>query len=322
MLWPSITEERPEKCLKKLEDIYVKIIEELHFFEVIHLFVRDLKTRNRVMNKLSLKAVDLDRIIIHQKPYNEIWVRDFGPCFVKTGGGERVILNWDYNARGDKYEKWDDDISIPDYVANFINVECIEPGIVLEGGSIESNGEGTILTTESALLIKNRNPDLTKDEIEQKLNKYLGSKQIVWLRSGLTVDGRNGSIQFVTRWLNSNTILTTIADDPEHPDHAILQENLDKLKDLSNKQDAKLNVETITLPSIKSEKDGGYLPASYTGFYIANGAVLVPQFNTKSDIQAMNLFRRYFPGRTIIPIESTALAEEHGSIYGIINPWT
>lgn len=321
MHWPSNTVKRSMRSLKRLEDIYSEIIEELHFFEVIHLFVRDLQTRNRVMNKLSLKAIDLDRIVIHQKPVNDIWARDCGPCFAKNRRGEKTILNWNDNASGQNYESWKDDNSISSYVANLLNIESIETGMVLESGSMYGNGEGLILTTETVLMNKNQNTNLTKDEIEQTLKKYLGTEQVIWLRSGISADGKNGHNQYVPRWLNSDTILTAVTDYPKHPDFEILQENLERLKILNSKLKAPLKIETINLPSVRSEKYEDYLPASYTGFYIANGAVLVPQFKIESDKTALKLFKKYFPGRTIIPIESTVLANEHGSIHGIINPW-
>ena len=312
MHWPSITENRSEKFLKNLEDSYSRIIEELHFFEVIHLFVQDLKTRNRVMNKLSLKAVDLDRIIIHQKPVEDIWARDLGPCFVNNDSGERAVLNSIGSNNDDE---------LPNYVSKLLSIKCIETALLLKGNSIEINGEGVILTPESLMMYNKLHLNLTNEVIEQKLKKYLGAERILWLRSGLSDDQSNEYDQYMVRWLNSNTVLVNVTDDPEHPYYGIIQENLEILRSIRLNRNAPLKVETISIPKSVSVNGGKHIHSGYTGFYIANGAVLVPQFNVEIDAEALKLFKEYFPGRTIIPIDSTALAYEQGSLYGIINPW-
>ncbi|WP_103665133.1 agmatine deiminase family protein [Gracilimonas amylolytica] len=309
MHWPSSIENRSEKFLKNLEDSYSRIIEELHFFEVIHLFVQDLKTRNRVMNKLSLKAVDLDRIIIHQKPVKNMWAGDIGPCFVNNDSGEKAVLNSIGSSNVNE---------LPNYVSKLLNIKCVEIELLLKGISIEVNGEGVLLTPESLLMHNKLHLNLTNEEIEQKLKKYLGAERILWLRSGLSDDQSNDHDQYMVRWLNSNTVLVNVTDDPEHPCYGLLQENLERLRSIKS---APLKVVTISLPKSVSGEGGTYIHPGYTGFYIANGAVLVPQFNVENDSEALKLFKEYFSGRTIIPIDSKALAYEQGSIHGIINPW-
>jgi len=322
--WPVGSENWSSYGLEQVEEMYCKIIEELHFFEVIHLFVPNLMARNRVMNKLSLKAVDLDRVVIHQVAINDIWARDCGPIFVKDENGESCIMNWKYNAWGEKYSPWSDDDEIPKYVANKYGIRCIEPAITLEGGSIEVNGVGILLTTESALLNKNRNPGISKEELTHKLERYLGIKEIIWLKGGLSTDGRDGQVQNVTRWLNRYTVLTMVIADRSHPDHDILRENLEVLKSTKLNNGQKLKVKIFELPEdITVGNKNDEMPLTYMGFYIANGCVFVPQFKIeKKDRDAVSLMEHHFPGRKVIPIDCTSLIERSCSgIHGISQPW-
>jgi agmatine deiminase len=308
-----------------VEQVYSHIIEELHFFEPIHLFVENLETRNRVMQNLSLKAVDLDRVIIHQQKINDVWARDCGPIFVRDNSGEHVILDWGYNAWGEKYPPWKDDNALPKYVAEKFGIKRDEPGMILEGGSIDVNGEGALLTTESVLLNKNRNPHLSKSEIEENLARYLGAEQVIWLKKGLVGDDTDGHIDDITRWLNPDTVLTMVCENPEDVNYAILRENLEILKSTTLKNGQKLNIETLQLPKTKIEGttvDGSeYVPASYANFYIANGAVLVPLYDKEYDDQALQLFKKYFPGRKIIGIPCNDLVWGQGSIHCITQQW-
>lgn len=318
--WPSNRRTWPGERLQRVEEVYCKIIEELHFFEPIHLFVESLEVRNRVMQKLSLRAVDLDRVIIHQQKINDVWARDCGPIFVKYGD-EYVITDWDYNAWGEKYPPWDADNALPAFIAKKFELRRVVPGMILEGGSIDVNGAGALLTTESVLLNKNRNPEFSKAEIEGRLRKYLGAEQIIWLKRGLAGDDTDGHIDDVTRWLNEDTVLTMICEDPEDVNYKALQENLEILESVELKNGKKLNIEKLSLPRTKIEGttvDGSeYVPASYANFYIANGGVLVPLYDKKYDEQALQLFRKYFPGRKVIGISCADLVWGQGSIHCI-----
>ena len=322
--WPSNKETWPEERLERVEEVYCKIIEELHFFEPIHLFVESLEIRNRVMQKLSLKAVDLDRIIIHQQKINDIWARDCGPIFVKKED-EFVITDWGYNAWGEKYPPWENDNALPEYIADTFNINRVEPKMILEGGSIDVNGEGVLLTTESVLLNKNRNPDLNKEQIEKRLKKYLGVNQTIWLKGGLAGDDTDGHIDDITRFLNTDTVVTMICEDKEDVNYAALQENLKILESVTLMDGRPLNIETLPLPQTKIEGttvDGSeYVPASYANFYIANGVVLVPTYDKRYDDQALDLFREYFPTRKVIGIDCADLVWGQGSIHCITQQW-
>lgn len=322
--WPSNRKTWPGDRLERVENVYCQIIEELHFFEPIHLFVENLEVRNRVMQKLSQRAVELDRIVIHQQKINDVWARDCGPIFVQEGD-EYVITDWGFNAWGGKYAPWEHDNALPAFISNKFNIERVEPGMILEGGSIDVNGAGALLTTESVLLNPNRNPEMSKEEIGDKLKKYLGVEQIIWLKRGLAGDDTDGHIDDVTRWLNEDTVVTMVCEDPDDINYAALQENLEILRKVKLKNGKPLHIETLPLPQTKiagTTADGSeYVPASYANFYIANGAVLVPLYDKRYDEQALALFRTYFQGRKVIGIPCQDLVWGQGSIHCITQQW-
>ncbi len=322
--WPSNRETWPGERLEKVEEVYCRLIEELHFYEPIHLFVENLEVRNRVMRKLSLRAVDLDRVIIHQHKINDVWARDCGPIFVKSDE-EYLITDWEYNAWGEKYPPWEDDNALPKYVADKFGVKSIKTDMVLEGGAIDVNGAGSLLTTEAVLLNPNRNPDLSKSEIEQKLERYLGAHHIIWLKNGLAGDDTDGHVDDIARFLNEDTVLAMVCEHKQDVNYHALQENLGILKSVKLPNGNPLNIETLFLPQTKIEEttvDGSeHVPASYANFYIANGAVFVPLYEQKYDEPALQLFRKYFPGRKIIGIPATDLVWGQGSIHCITQQW-
>ena len=323
--WPSNKETWPGERLEKVEWVYLHIINELHRYESIHLFVESKEVYDRAHAKLSAFGIDLNKLIIHIKAINDVWARDCGPVFVQDENGDFVILDWEYNAWGGKYPPYDDDNQLPRYVAETFGLQRIEPGMILEGGSIDVNGDGVLLTTESVLLNKNRNPGLSKEEIESRLKKYLGIEQIIWLRNGLAGDDTDGHIDDITRFLNEDTVLTMICDNPEDVNYEVLQENLEILKSVKLKNGKPLHIETLPLPQTRIEGttvDGSeYVPASYANFYIANKVVLVPLYDRRYDQQALDLFTKYFPDRRIIGIECSDLVWGQGSIHCITQQW-
>lgn len=322
--WPSNQKTWSVEMLERIEGVYCKIIEELHFFEPVHLFVENLDVRDRVMQKLSLKPVELDRIVIHQQKINGIWARDCGPVFVQDGD-EYMITDWRYNAWGEKYTPWENDNALPSFIANKFNLKRVETEMNLEGGSIDGNGAGTLLTTESVLLNRNRNPELTQSEIEGKLKEYLGIDQIIWLKQGLSGDGKDGHIENITRWLNEETVVTTVCEDPDDINYKLLEKNLEILRSVKLKNGKSLRIETVPLQKIKNEgiiSDGSEdVSASYTTFYIANGVVLVPLYDKQYDAKALQLFKTYFPGRKVIGVRSQDLVLGQASIHAITQSW-
>lgn len=326
--WPANRETWPGERLERVEAVYLDIIEKLHRFEPVHLFVSDGKIRERVVQYLSGRGIDPEKITMHQQPVNDVWARDCGPIFIKREskeGPEYAVTDWEYNAWGGKYSPYEDDNRIPAYIAGKYGFRRFEPGMVLEGGSIDTNGDGVLLTTESVLLNSNRNPRMSRAEIEQTLGEYLGMEQIVWLGKGLAGDDTDGHVDDIARFLNEDTILAMTVDNPEDVNYQALQENLDRLKKATDRNGQPFRIETLPLPRTRIEGttvDGSeYVPASYANFYVANGVVLAPVYNDRHDGKALKLLRRYFPDREVIGIPCADLVWGQGSIHCITQQW-
>lgn len=324
--WPSNRETWPDERLKRVEKVYVEIIEALTNYENVHLFIENEKVQQRAEALLENSTTNFDRLIIHLQAINDVWARDCGPIFVvDSTTGTFKILDWEYNAWGEKYPPFDSDNALPEYIASKYKVERIEPSMVLEGGSIDVNGAGSVLTTESVLLNPNRNPSLSKSEIEGKLKHYLGVEQIIWLGSGLAGDDTDGHIDDITRFLNEDTVLTMICEDENDVNYHALKKNEEILEKVVLPNGASLKIERLPLPQTKIEGttvDGSeYVPASYANFYIANGCVLVPLYDKNYDQLALDLFKKYFPNRDIIGIDCSDLVWGQGSIHCITQQW-
>lgn len=323
--WPSNRETWPDERLERVEKVYLEIIKALHRYEPIHLFVANVEIAQRAIRLMKGYDIDLSQIILHTQKVNDVWARDCGPIFVQNKNGKYVILDWGYNAWGEKYPPFDADNYLPTYIASKFGIDKVEPNMILEGGSIDVNGEGVLLTTESVLLNKNRNPSLSKLDIEERLRKYLGLDQVIWLKDGLEGDDTDGHIDDITRFLNKDTVLTMVCEDKNDVNYSALQENLEILKSVRLKDGSPLNIETLPLPQTKIEGttvDGSeYVPASYANFYIANGVVLLPLYDKRYDQQAIDLLSKYFPTRKVIGIDCADLVWGQGSIHCITQQW-
>lgn len=324
MHWPSNRETWPGERLQRVEEVYLDIIEALHVYEPIHLVVEDERIKTRVLDLFEKRAIKLQQITIHVQPINDVWARDCGPIFVsrtKDNSEEFAITDWEYNAWGGKYPPFDADNNLPAYFASTYGIRRFEPGMVLEGGSVDTNGAGILLTTESVLLNPNRNPGLSKEEIELGLKNYLGVDKVIWLKEGLAGDDTDGHIDDLSRFLNEKTILTMICEDSDDVNYEALQTNHQILQKATNGNGDKFKIETLPLPQTKIEGttvDGSaYVPASYANFYVANGVVLVPLYDERYDQRAIDLLKHYFPGRDIIGISCSDLVWGQGSIHCI-----
>ncbi len=320
--WPSNFETWPGERLKRVEQVYVEIIYALHRYEPVLLFM-DPTTHYRTIENMLLNAgVNPANIYIYQVPINDIWARDCGPIFIQNKVTNRfAITDWEYNAWGEKYPPFDSDNALPGWFADTFDLLHLKPGIVLEGGSIDTNGKGVILTTESVLLNKNRNSHLNKSEIEGYLSEYLGAEKIIWLKNGLAGDDTDGHIDDLSRFLNRNTILTMITEDPDDINYRALQENHQILSEAKNLDGEPFNIVTLPLPKTKIEGttvDGSeFVPASYANFYIANGVVLLPLYDERYDQLAVETFKKYFSDRDIVGIPCADLVWGQGSIHCI-----
>ncbi|MDB6059348.1 MAG: agmatine deiminase, partial [Verrucomicrobiales bacterium] len=267
-----------------------------------------------VRGLLQKEKTPLERVRFHHFPAYEPWCRDHGPIFLvrETNGlHERAIVDWGYNAWGGKYPPFDLDDAVPQHVAKLRGLPLFSPGIVMEGGSLEVNGRGALLTTTSCLLNKNRNPSLTQAQIEKYLCDYLGVNEIIWLGDGIVGDDTDGHIDDLTRFVNDDTIVTVIEGDPNDDNFEPLQENLRRLQLLGK-------YKVVTLPMPRAiEHEGQRLPASYANFYIANKIVLVPTYRDKKDQIALQILQDEFPDRRVVGVDSTELIWGLGSFHCI-----
>jgi len=272
-----------------------------------------------VRGLLREHAVPMERVRFHHFPAYEPWCRDHGPVFLvreSEGRRERAIVDWAYNAWGGKYPPYDLDDAVPQHVARLRNLPLFSPGVVMEGGALDVNGRGTLLTTEACLLNPNRNPHLAKEQIEGCLRDYLGLTHIVWLGDGIVGDDTDGHIDDMTRFVNPTTVVTVVESDATDPNHEPLAENLRRLRAARDQDGNPLRVVELPMPGIV-EYQGQRLPASYANFYIANGIVLVPTYRHRNDRLALDILQREFPGRRIIGVDSTELVWGLGSFHCI-----
>src|SRR6266487_6022891 len=247
-----------------------------------------------------LHGLPMERISFHLIPTNEPWCRDHGPVFLTRDLDPKLaIVDWDYNAWGHKYPPFNLDEVVPTHVAQILDVPVFYPGMILEGGSIEVNGAGALLTTESCLLNPNRNPQLSREQIEQRLCDYLSVREILWLGDGIAGDDTDGHIDDLARFVSEHTVVTVVEEDRGDENYEPLQENLARLREMKiGASRTGTEIDIITLPMPKEiVREGLRLPASYANFYIANSCVLVPTFADPADKPALSILRKLFPDR-------------------------
>ena len=257
-----------------------------------------------------LRGLPTERISFHMIPTNEPWCRDHGPIFLTRDLDPKLaIVDWDYNAWGNKYPPFELDEIVPTRVAEILKLPIFYPRMILEGGSIEVNGTGALLTTESCLLNPNRNPRLSRGEIEQRLRDYLSVREIFWLGDGIAGDDTDGHIDDLARFVSEHTVVTVVEEDREDENYEPLQENLARLRKMkigASRTDTEINIITLPMPK-KIVREGLRLPASYANFYIANSCVLVPTFADPNDQGALSILQKCFPDRRVIGIDCREL---------------
>src|SRR3984893_15130167 len=241
-------------------------------------------------------------ITYYEIPTNEPWCRDHGPIFLTRAADPKLaIVDWDYNAWGNKYPPFELDEVVPTRIAELLKVPVFYPKMILEGGSIEVNGAGALLTSESCLLNKNRNPNLSRDEIEQRLHDYLGVREILWLGDGIEGDDTDGHIDDLARFVSERTIVTVVEENRDDANYEPLQENLRRLREMKI-DNRKIDIVALPMPN-RTTREDLVLPASYANFYIANTVVLAPTFADPADEVALSTLRKVFPDRRVIGID-------------------
>jgi len=294
--------------LEPTREDFAGLVRALVRFEPVHLLVRDDEAESDARRRLAGAAV-----AFHRVPYNDVWLRDSGPIAIANGSNIR-LLNWEFNGWGRKYDAAIDN-QIPQAIADLLGTVAIDTGVVLEGGSIDVNGAGCLLTTRQCLLSPERNPSLSGDDLEGILSACLGVERILWLDRGLEGDHTDGHIDTITRFVDERTIVTVTCDDPSDENYFVTRENLQRLRSVRDTAGRPFTIVELPLPAARMEFDGARLPPTYANFYIANGGVVVPLYGDVRDQQALEILRPLFPGRTVVGSPARALITGGGAFH-------
>ncbi len=313
--WPHNVSSWPGK-FEKVPPIWVEMVWHLtRTGEFVHINITGEQMMADVANLLSAAGIPDDLYRLYPFPTNDAWCRDHGPIFVKNDKtGEIAVTDWEFNKWGGKYPPWDLDNAIPARIAERLKLRRFAPGIILEGGSIDVNGRGTLITTTQCLLNRNRNPQLSKAEIEQHLSEYLNVRNFIWLDDGIEGDDTDGHVDDITRFVDETTIVTVVEDDPKHFNYEPLKRNLEILKAARDASGKPFRIVTIPMPERMIYEDTP-LPASYANFYIGNKVVLVPVFGQDRDEVALKALRGVLPGREVVGINSYDLVWGFGAFH-------
>ncbi len=295
-----------------------RIIRAIQSREQVHINVPNENWEHIVRRQLSEHRCPTRNLFFHYIKTNESWCRDHGPAFVLRRRGTKrsvAILDWGFNAWGGKYPPYDDDDAVPTRIAEQLKLPVFYPEIVMEGGAVDFNGAGTVLTTESCLLNKNRNPRLSKRKIEQYLKDYYGQSHVCWLGEGIAGDDTDGHIDDLARFIDPRTIVTAIEEDPKDDNYRVLKDNRRRLDALRDQAGRPFKIVEVPMPGFV-EHDGQRLPATYVNFYFVNRALLVPTYRHRSnDRKALQILQRHLPRRKVIGIDCSQLIWGLGAIH-------
>lgn len=323
LAWPHNPEDWPGK-FPAIPWLYAEIVRMLSARERVQLIVEDEKMQRRVAGMLKRAGANLDLVSFHQWPTDRGWTRDSGPIFVRDADGQLAITNWRFNAWA-KYDDWHLDDQLPGRVTELLSLPEWQPAIevngesrriVLEGGSIDANGAGLLLTTEECLLseVQQRNPGISREQLEQIFSDYLGIDQVLWLGRGIIGDDTHGHIDDAARFAGLDTIIAAVEADTRDPNHEPLAENLQRLKAARTPAGKQFTVIELPMPrAVVFRKQR--IPASYANFYLANGLVLVPTFHDPNDRVALNILADAFPGRDVVGVHSVDLIWGLGALH-------
>jgi len=305
--WPKDPHTFPEGILPAVERAYVEMVEALGRGEEVRVLVNDSRTEKRV------KAMVKDaRVSFHRIKTVDVWVRDYGPTYVV--GRNDAVVKWVFNAWGRKYEDLLPDNEAGERMARGSGLDVLRPGIVLEGGSIDVNGGGSMLTTEQCLLNENRNPGIKREKLQEIFRTFLGVGNVIWLGDGIEGDDTDGHVDDVARFVGPRKVLAAAESSRGDGNRRALQENLRRLGGATDQNGRALEVEEIPMPPAV-EGPEGRLPASHLNFYIGNRAVVVPTFGGESDKAAIRCLQDAFPNREIVGIDCRALVYGLGTLH-------
>ena len=317
LTWPKDPETWPNR-VPQVEEIFLQMMAALAPHEIVNLLVDDAQAEADVRARCVFSGAE--NIHCHQIPTVDSWIRDYGPNFLVNDRNQLAYNDWIFNAWGNKYEELKQDDSIPARLESLLQAPRFTPGIVMEGGSIEVNGAGCVLTTEQCLLNANRNPHLRKDEIEEYLKSYLGVERVLWLGEGIVGDDTDGHIDDIARFVAPNVIVCAVEDDPEDANYKLLQDNLQRLRAMTDAQGSAFEIVTLPMPGVvggagTDNRNLDRLPASYANFYIANEVVLAPVFGHANDARAVETLARLFSARRVVAINCEPLVWGMGTIH-------
>jgi agmatine deiminase len=304
MAWPH-DDEQWIGMLGPVRREFTTLIDTIARFEPVNLLVADDESEQDARGRLTASAVR-----VHRVPHQDVWLRDSGPIFVARAD-DLVLVDWEFNGWGGKYPA-DLDNQLPEHISRILDSgPLFRPGIVMEGGSLEVNDRGLVLTTRQCLLTPTRNPTLTERDLERMLSTYLGTDEVLWLDEGLEGDHTDGHIDTITRFVDDGIIVTSICNDTSDPNRATLAANLDRLRSLGDR----FRIVELPIPTGRAEFEGERLPLTYANFYIVNGGVVVPVYGAAEDSQALEILRPLFPNREVVPVSSRALITGGGSFH-------
>lgn len=313
--WPHNEASWPGK-IESIYPNYSLFVKYLTAGELVRINVVDEAMKTSATNHLLKAGVDLAKVQFFLHPTNDAWCRDHGPAFLINPAADvkKVIVDWNYNAWGNKYPPYDLDDVIPTLIGKQFDIPVYYPGIVMEGGSVEFNGKGTILTSTACLLNENRNPHLNQGQIEEYLCNYYGAEQVLWVEEGIVGDDTDGHIDDTVRFVNEDTVITVVEENVHDENHDLLQTNLKQLQQMRLLNGKQLTIVELPMPDEVIYEDQR-LPASYANFYISNQHVIVPVFNCKKDDKALQIIANCFKDREVVGIDSTDIIWGLGSFH-------
>lgn len=338
LAWPHNSADWPGK-FQPIPWVYCEVVRRLAEVEQVHIAVEDGAAEKRAIGQLARVGAALQRVHFHPWPTNRVWTRDSGPIFIRSNlapSSEVAVLDWRFNAWA-KYDDWQLDDQLPGRVAKFLHLRSWQPvfparapsgqgseseadqapcRVVLEGGSIDVNGGGVLLTTEECLLseVQQRNPGRGREDMEQVFREYLGIDQVLWLNRGIAGDDTHGHVDDIARFVSPATIVAAAEANKDDENHLPLAENLERLRTARNPDGKPYRIVELPMPA-PVVFEGRRLPASYANFYIANGTVLVPTFNDPNDRHALSILAELFPGRQVTGIYSGDLVWGLGTLH-------
>ena len=309
--WPHNRATWPDR-FQRVPECFATIIRTLAQYEPVQV----LSGGEPVMDEAQKMVGDLANVTLHDIPTNDAWIRDYGPTFIQAPGSREVAaIDWQFNSWGGKYPPWDLDNTVPEQITQQLGMRRFPVDVVMEGGSIDGNGRGAILTTQSCLLDSQRNAGMHRQQMERILLQYCSASEVIWIAGGpMAGDDTDGHVDQLARFVSPNQIVVAVEDDPQDENYQRLHTNLRVLESCRDQWPEPLEIITLPMPH-PIYFDQQRVPASYCNFYIANGCVLVPLFDDPADDEACQILEPLFPGRTIIGLAARDLAWGLGAFH-------